>query len=39
VLKKNFAKNFSALDADIFCIQEIKMQEGQAELDLPEYEK
>jgi exodeoxyribonuclease-3 len=38
VLKKGFSESFSALDADIFCLQEIKMQAGQAELDLPEYE-
>jgi exodeoxyribonuclease-3 len=38
VLKKGFSENFSALGADIFCLQEIKMQAGQAELDLPEYE-
>ena len=31
VLEKGFADTFSALDADIFCIQETKMQEGQAE--------
>ena len=31
VLSKGFAETFSILDADIFAIQETKMQEGQAE--------
>ena len=30
---------FRALDADIFCLQETKVQEGQVELDLPGYEQ
>ena len=33
VLKKGFEKFFKEIDADIFCIQETKMQEGQAELN------
>ncbi|WPC21523.1 exodeoxyribonuclease III [Pediococcus inopinatus] len=33
----DFMTSFKALDADIFCIQETKMQEGQLELDLPGY--
>lgn len=37
VLKKGFMDAFNSLDADIFCLQEIKMQEGQAELDIPNY--
>ena len=37
VLKKNFREVFEALDADIFCLQETKLQEGQAELELPGY--
>ena len=39
VLKKepSFAEIFSELDADVFAIQETKLQEGQAELDLPGY--
>jgi exodeoxyribonuclease-3 len=36
-LKKGFMDYFSSFDADIFCIQETKMQEGQAEIDLPGY--
>ena len=34
---KPFFDAFPELDADIFCIQESKLQEGQIELDLPGY--
>ena len=34
---KGFADTFRALDADIFCIQESKLQEGQIDLELPGY--
>ena len=34
---KNFLEFFAQADADIFCIQESKLQEGQIELDLPGY--
>lgn len=37
VLKKDFAQAFAQLDADIFCLQETKMQPGQAEFDCPGY--
>lgn len=37
VLKKNFMEVFEAFDADIFAVQEIKLQEGQLDLDLPGY--
>lgn len=37
-VKKGFEESFWALDADFFCIQETKLQEGQIELDLPGYE-
>ena len=37
VLKKNFEEVFAAFDADIFALQETKLQEGQVELDLPGY--
>lgn len=37
VLKKNFMDFFNEIDADFFALQEIKMQEGQAEIDLPGY--
>lgn len=34
---KNFMDFFKEADADIFCIQESKMQEGQLQLELPGY--
>ena len=34
---KGFMDFFNAIDADIFCLQETKMREGQLELDLPGY--
>ncbi len=37
VVGKNFMESFEALDADIFCVQETKLQEGQIDLDLPGY--
>ncbi len=38
--KGNFGEAFKALDADVFCLQETKLQEGQIELDIPsEYEQ
>ena len=37
IYKKGFEESFKELDADIFCIQETKMQEGQTELDLQGY--
>jgi len=37
IYKKGFIDVFKNLDADIFCIQETKMQEGQIELDLSGY--
>ena len=38
VVKKGFEDIFMALDADFFCLQETKLQQGQIELDLPGYE-
>lgn len=35
--KKGFRESFDALDADIFCLQETKLQEGQINLDLEGY--
>lgn len=35
--KKGFKESFAELDADIFCLQETKLQAGQIELDLPGY--
>ena len=34
---KGFLDSFKELDADIFAIQESKMQEGQLDLDIPDY--
>ncbi len=34
---KNFMEAFEVLDADVFCLQETKLQEGQIDLDLPGY--
>ena len=34
---KGFLDHFKELDADIFCLQETKLSEGQIELDLPGY--
>ncbi|MDR1358601.1 MAG: exodeoxyribonuclease III [Coriobacteriales bacterium] len=35
VLKKGFAESFACFDADIFALQETKLQAGQVELELP----
>lgn len=37
VVKKGFVDIFNEQDADIFCLQETKLQEGQIDLDLPGY--
>lgn len=34
---KGFLDFFRDIDADVFCVQETKLQEGQIELDLPGY--
>lgn len=34
---KGFADVFAAMDADVFCLQETKLQAGQLELELPGY--
>ena len=39
VLNKGFMDNFNQLNADFFSIQETKMQEGQADIDIPGYFK
>ena len=38
VVKKGFEDLFYGLEADVFCLQETKLQEGQIELDLSGYE-
>ncbi len=35
---KGFADSFNHLDADFFCLQETKMQQGQLDLQFPGYE-
>ena len=37
IVNKGFIDIFNELNADIFCIQETKLQEGQIDLDLPGY--
>lgn len=37
VMGKGFMDFFNEADADIFCLQETKLQEGQIEMDLPGY--
>jgi exodeoxyribonuclease-3 len=36
-MTKGFLEYFNEMDADIFCLQEIKLQEGQIEMQLPGY--
>lgn len=38
-LGKGFVESMTALDPDFICIQETKMQQGQAEVDLPAYKE
>lgn len=38
-VRKGFLDYFHEVDADIFCVQEIKLQEGQIDLDLAGYEQ
>ncbi len=37
VMGKGFMESFQTLDADVFCLQETKVQPGQITLDLPGY--
>ena len=39
VMKKGFMDIFNDLDADFFCLQETKLQEGQIQMDLPGYHR
>jgi len=36
-LKKGFMDSFEEIDADAFCLQEIKMEQGQAEIEIEGY--
>ena len=38
-MNKGFADFFGEVEADIFCVQETKMQQGQAEVNFPGYEQ
>jgi exodeoxyribonuclease-3 len=38
-LKKGFLDAFELIGADVFCLQETKMERGQAEIDLPGYQE
>ena len=38
-VQKGFLDFFHEADADIFCLQETKMQQGQAQVELPGYEQ
>ena len=38
-VQKGFLEVMKDLDADVFCIQESKLQKGQIELDTPGYEQ
>ena len=37
VLQKGFYESIAGLDADVICLQEIKMQKGQCDVELPGY--
>ena len=39
IMKKNFPDILQQLNPDFFCIQEIKLQEGQIDLDFEKYEE
>ena len=39
VMGKGFMDFFRSVDADVFCLQETKLQEGQIDMDLPGYEQ
>ncbi|MBE5777190.1 MAG: exodeoxyribonuclease III [Clostridiales bacterium] len=39
VMGKGFMDIFHTLDADIFCLQETKLQEGQIQIELPGYDQ
>lgn len=38
-VKKGFLDYFNTVDADVFCVQETKLQQGQIDLDLKGYEQ
>ena len=38
VVNKNFKEIFESIEADVFCLQETKLSEGQLELHFDQYE-
>ena len=38
-VKKGFEETFYALNADVFCLQETKLQPGQLTLELPGWQQ
>ncbi|MBP3304342.1 MAG: exodeoxyribonuclease III [Oscillospiraceae bacterium] len=38
-IQKGFLEQFEKLNADFFCLQETKLQEGQLQLELPDYKQ
>ena len=38
-INKGFMDFFNKIDSDFFCVQELKLQEGQIELEMPGYEQ
>lgn len=38
IVKKNFEEIFAQLDADVFCLQETKLSEGQIDLEFKDYD-
>lgn len=39
MIQKGFYESMAALDADVICLQEIKMQKGQCDVEMPGYEQ
>ena len=39
VIQKGFYESMANLDADVICLQEIKMQKGQCDVQMPGYEQ
>ena len=38
IVKKDFYRDIAALDADVICLQETKLQKGQGDIGIPGYE-
>ena len=37
IVKKDFYRDIAALDADVICLQETKLQKGQGDIGIPGY--